>query len=145
MSLVFKHGQRCNFLPRQQGCNMNWVSQRSTSDYRAMTTTQAFDLLLNIPEPKRTRTPSGPGDCSASVGTVRPDVEGSRLRQVGDLRTTSLCRRKIQSRVLRTVHGGQNSPTHGASSVRIMGRIVGWKFRLSAAKFFERYGGQGRS
>src|SRR5581483_6150931 len=59
MSLVFKHGQRCNFLPRQQeGNRMNWVSQRTTSDYRAviMTPKQAFEILLNIPEPRRTLT-----------------------------------------------------------------------------------------
>jgi len=59
MSLVFKHGQRCNFLPRQQEGNpMNWVSQRTTSDYRAivMTPKQAFEVLLNIPEPRRTLT-----------------------------------------------------------------------------------------
>jgi len=57
MSLVFKHGQRCNFLPRQQEGNpMNWVSQRTTSDYRAvvMTPKQAFEVLLNTPEPRRT-------------------------------------------------------------------------------------------
>jgi len=35
-----------------------------------------------------------------------------------------------------TAHGGQNSPAHRASSVRIMGWIVVWKIRLSAAKFF---------
>ena len=59
MSLVFKHGQRYNFLPRQQEGNpMNWVSQRTTSDYRAivMTPKQAFEVLLNIPEPRRTLT-----------------------------------------------------------------------------------------
>jgi integrase len=59
MSLVFEHGQRCGFLPRQQEGNpMNWVSQRTTSDYRAvvMTPKQAFDVLLNIPEPRRTLT-----------------------------------------------------------------------------------------
>jgi integrase len=59
MNLVFKHGQRCNFLPRQQEGNpMNWVSQRTTSDYRAvvMTPKQAFEVLLNIPEPRRTLT-----------------------------------------------------------------------------------------
>jgi integrase len=59
MSLVYKHGQRSNFLPRQQEGNpMNWVSQRTTSDYKAviMTPTQAFEILLNIPEPRRTLT-----------------------------------------------------------------------------------------
>ena len=37
---------------------MNWVSQRTTSDYRAivMTPKQAFEVLLNIPEPRRTLT-----------------------------------------------------------------------------------------
>src|SRR2546422_279965 len=59
MSLVYKHGQRHNFVPRQQEGNpMNWVSQRTTSDYRAliMTPKQAFEVLLNIPEPRRTLT-----------------------------------------------------------------------------------------
>ena len=37
---------------------MNWVSQRTTSDYTAvpMTPKQAFEILLNIPEPRRTLT-----------------------------------------------------------------------------------------
>lgn len=59
MSLVFQHGQRHNILPRQQEGNpMNWVSQRTTSDYKAvlMTPEQAFKVLLNIPEPRRTLT-----------------------------------------------------------------------------------------
>ena len=59
MSLVFKHGQRCNFLPSQQEGNpMHWVSQRTTSDYWAivMTPKQAFEVLLNICEPRRTLT-----------------------------------------------------------------------------------------
>lgn len=57
MHLVYLHGQRCNFLPRQQEGNpMNWVRQRTTSDYQAliMTPQQAFEILLNIPEPRRT-------------------------------------------------------------------------------------------
>lgn len=35
---------------------MNWVRQRTTSDYQAliMTPQQAFEILLNIPEPRRT-------------------------------------------------------------------------------------------
>ena len=37
MHLVYKHGQRHEFLPRQQEGNpMNWVSQRTTSDYTAV-------------------------------------------------------------------------------------------------------------
>lgn len=37
---------------------MNWVNQRTTSDYTAvpMTPKQAFEILLNIPEPRRTLT-----------------------------------------------------------------------------------------
>jgi len=37
---------------------MNRVSQRTTSDYRAivMTPKQAFEVLLNIPESRRTST-----------------------------------------------------------------------------------------
>src|ERR1035438_7153392 len=57
MNLVYLHGQRCNFLPRQQEGNpMNWVRQRTTSNYQAliMTPQQAFEILLNIPEPRRT-------------------------------------------------------------------------------------------
>jgi hypothetical protein len=57
MHLVYLHGQRCNFLPRQQESNpMNWVRQRTTSDYQAliMTPQQAFEILVNIPEPRRT-------------------------------------------------------------------------------------------
>ncbi len=38
--------------------------------------------------------------------------------------------------VPRTTNGGQNPPAHGASSVRIMGGIMGGKFWLLAAKFF---------
>ena len=57
MNLVYLHGQRCNFLPRQQEGNpMNWVRQRTTSDYQAviMSPQEAFEILLNIPEPRRT-------------------------------------------------------------------------------------------
>jgi integrase len=57
MHLVFLHGQRCNFLPRQQEGNpMNWVRQRTISNYQAliMTPQQAFEILLNTPEPRRT-------------------------------------------------------------------------------------------
>ena len=40
MHLVYMHGQRHEFLPRQQEGNpMNWVSQRTTSDYKAVTMT----------------------------------------------------------------------------------------------------------
>ncbi len=35
-----------------------------------------------------------------------------------------------------TADGGQDSPAHRASSVRIMGWIVGWEFPPKAAKFF---------
>ncbi len=57
MHLVYLHGQRCNFLPRQQEGNpMKWVRQRTTSSYQAliMTPQQAFEILLNTPEPRRT-------------------------------------------------------------------------------------------
>jgi integrase len=59
MNLVYMHGQRHEFLPRQQEGNpMNWVSQRTTSNYTAvpMTPKQAFEILLNISEPRRTLT-----------------------------------------------------------------------------------------
>src|SRR5258705_8232156 len=43
---------------QQEGNPMNWVSQRTTSDYTAvpMTPKQAFEILLNVPEPRRTLT-----------------------------------------------------------------------------------------
>ena len=267
MSLVFKHGQRCNFLPRQQEGNpMNWVSQRTTSDYRAvlMTPKQAFEVLLNTPEPRRTLTLSDAATAlrvSELLGLMWMDLDFEGLviyvrrayvwgrfkepkskaskapvpmhpllagfllawrertkyakesdyvfpsrkaeRQEaavrvhhgaeilatrshqrwrdsceleGALRFSQLspftsdgngeaesgpqnragcsaarglwhndgtlctvrhglhagCARQVP----RTAHGGQNSPAHRASSVRIMGWIVGWKIQLSAAKFF---------
>src|SRR6202047_3987380 len=57
MHLVYLHGRRCNFLLRQQEGNpMNWVRQRTTSNYQAliMTPQQAFEILLNTREPRRT-------------------------------------------------------------------------------------------
>ncbi len=57
MSLVYKHGQRYGFIPRDDcGNPMKWVRQKTTSDYVPviMTPQQAFEILLNIPEPRRT-------------------------------------------------------------------------------------------
>jgi hypothetical protein len=74
MSLVYKHGQRHNYVPRQQEGNpMNWVSQRTISDYRAliMTPKQAFEVLLNIPEPRRTLT------LSDAATADRGEVDGA--------------------------------------------------------------------
>jgi integrase len=67
MNLVYQHGQRNNFVPRQQEGNpMNWVSQRTTSNYKAliMTPAEAFQVLLKIPEPRRTLTLS---DCATAL------------------------------------------------------------------------------
>ncbi len=85
MSLVFRHGQRCNFLPRlQEGNPMNWVSQRTTSDYRAivMTPKQAFEVLLNIPEPRRTLTLSDAATAlrvSELLGLIWMDLDFEEL------------------------------------------------------------------
>ena len=57
MNLVYKHGQRYGLIPRDESANpMRWVRQRTTSDYIAilMNPQQAFEILLNIPEPRRT-------------------------------------------------------------------------------------------
>jgi integrase len=57
MTLVYKHGQRFGLIPRDESANpMRWVRQRTISDYRAiiMNPRQAFEILLNIPEPRRT-------------------------------------------------------------------------------------------
>ena len=57
MSLVYKHGQRYGLIPRDEAANpMRWVRQQTTSDYTAiiMRPEQAFEMLLNVPEPRRT-------------------------------------------------------------------------------------------
>lgn len=57
MNLVYKHGQRYALIPRDESANpMNWVRQKTTSSYTAviMNPRQAFEILLNIPEPRRT-------------------------------------------------------------------------------------------
>ena len=111
MSLVFKHGQRCNFLPRQQEGNpMNWVSQRTTSDYRAivMTPKQAFEVLLEYSRAKAHVDSKRRGHCSAGIRTVGLDVDGSRFRGVGDLREKSLCVGKIQRAEVESVEGSRS-------------------------------------
>jgi integrase len=57
MNLVYKHGQRYGLIPRDESANpMNWVRQKTTSNYMAVIVNpqQAFEILLNIPEPRRT-------------------------------------------------------------------------------------------
>jgi integrase len=57
MSLVYKHGQRYGLIPRDESANpMNWVRQRTISSYTPviMNPRQAFEILRNIPEPRRT-------------------------------------------------------------------------------------------
>lgn len=57
MNLVYKHGQRYGLIPRDESANpMRWVRQKTTSSYMAviMSPQQAFEILLNIPEPRRT-------------------------------------------------------------------------------------------
>lgn len=57
MNLVYKHGQRYGLVPRDESANpMRWVRQKTTSSYSAviMNPQQAFEILLNIPEPRRT-------------------------------------------------------------------------------------------
>jgi integrase len=57
MNLVYKHGQRYGLLPRDESANpLKWVRQKTTSSYVPviMSPRQAFEILLNIPEPRRT-------------------------------------------------------------------------------------------
>jgi integrase len=57
MNLVYRHGQRYGLIPRDESANpMRWVRQKTTSAYTAiiMSPCQAFEILLNIPEPRRT-------------------------------------------------------------------------------------------
>ena len=133
MSLVYNHGQRHNYVPRQQEGNpMNWVSQRTTSDYRAliMTPKQAFEVLLNIPEPRRTLTLS---DCCygvARVGIAGIDVDGSGLRRIGDLCEAGLRVGKVQATEVKSLEGsGSHAPSfwlvscsHGADNAVSQGQ-----------------------
>lgn len=57
MNLVYKHGQRYGLIARDASANpMTWVRQKTTSGYVAvvMNPRRAFEILLNIPEPRRT-------------------------------------------------------------------------------------------
>jgi len=57
MNLVYTHGQRYGLIPRDESANpLNWVRQKTTSGYVPviMNPRQAFEILLNIPEPRRT-------------------------------------------------------------------------------------------
>jgi hypothetical protein len=120
MSLVYKHGQRHNYVPRQQEGNpMNWVSQRTTSDYRAliMTPKQAFEVLLNIPEPRRTLTLS---DAATALRIARIDVDGSRFRRVGNVRSASLCVGKVQATKVESFEGaGSHASVIGGIHARM--------------------------
>ena len=57
MNLVYKHGQRYGLIPRDESANpLRWVRQKTTSTYVPviMSPRQAFEILVNIPEPRRT-------------------------------------------------------------------------------------------
>jgi hypothetical protein len=57
MDLVYKHGQRYGLMPRDEAANpIRWVRQSTQSSYTALTFSpeKAFDIVLNIPEPRRT-------------------------------------------------------------------------------------------
>jgi len=57
MNLVYKRGQRYGLTPRDVSANpLNWIRQKTMSSYVPMITNarQAFEILLNIPEPRRT-------------------------------------------------------------------------------------------
>lgn len=59
MSLVFKHGQMYDLIPRTQEANpVKWVRCKTKSSYRAiiLTVGQTFTILENIPQPERTLT-----------------------------------------------------------------------------------------
>jgi integrase len=57
MNLVYKHGQRYGLIARDESANpLRWVRQKTTSTYVPviMSPRQAFKILVNIPEPRRT-------------------------------------------------------------------------------------------
>ena len=108
MSLVFKHGQRCNFLPRQQEGNpMNWVSQRTTSDYTGGShdaeagvrgSSQYSGAKAHAHSKRR-------GHClrvSELLGLMWMDLDFAGF---GDLRETSLCVGKVQRAEVESFEG----------------------------------------
>lgn len=123
MSLVYKHGQRHNYVPRQQEGNpMNWVSQRTTSDYRAviMTPKQAFEVLLNIPRAEAHAYIERCRNGIEGVGTAGPDVDGFGLRGVGNVRPPGLCVGEIQTPKVESFEGSSSStPTVGRVYARL--------------------------
>jgi hypothetical protein len=72
---------------------MSWVRQRATSSYQAliMMPQQAFEILLNIPEPRRTLALSNRRHRFKSVRDSGPDVDGSEFRGSGDVGEACVC------------------------------------------------------
>jgi len=137
MNLVYKHGQRYGLIPRDESVDpMNWVRQKTTSSYTAviMNPPQAFEILLNIPKPRRTLVLTGRGDSSASVGGSRSDVDGSELRRSGGLGEARVCLGSVQSAQVESLEGacahapgagGLSDGLEGADSLR-----EGWRLRV---------------
>ena len=73
MHLAYMHGQRHEFLPRQQEVNpMNWVSQRPTRDYTAVLVTPKQGVR-DSPQHSGAETYAHPERCgqgAASVGVA---------------------------------------------------------------------------
>jgi hypothetical protein len=85
-----------------------------------------LEVLLNIPEPRRTLTLSDAAT-ALRVSELLGDVDGSRLRRIGDVRSQSLCLGKIQSSKVQGFEGtGSHASVYwrGSCSPGASGRVI---------------------
>jgi hypothetical protein len=70
-----------------------------------MTPKQAFEVLLNIPEPRRTLTLSDAATALRVSEFAWIDVDGLGLRWIGDVRTAGLRMGKVQTTKVKGLEG----------------------------------------
>jgi len=83
---------------------------------------QAFEILLNIPEPRRTLVLTDAGDSSASIGDSRSDVDGSGPFRSGDRSEPRLRLGPVQSA---QVQGLEGTRTHAPRAGRFLDGVEG--------------------
>jgi hypothetical protein len=95
---------------------MNWISQRTTSDYRAlvMTPEQAFEIVLSIPERRRRFTLCDAGHGSADLRAGSPHLGGSRFEGSAHPGSAGLRLGQVQGAEVEGFEGvGSHAPTPG--------------------------------
>ncbi len=98
---------------------VNWKGRFGLHNFRHSLATALVKLKVDPKNCPRCTASRGLRHNDGTVRAVRHGIYAGCTRQVPG-----------------TANGRQNPPSHGASSVRIMGWIVGWKVWLCAAKFF---------